>query len=83
MCILSREIGIRATPGDTTLPQDIEDQINSDALQPQEVEADGVMSKNHDLEDLIKADRYIEGKNASRRSGLGIRRTRMIPPGAV
>ena len=60
----------------------ITDQISEDVLQPKEVEADGIRSKNHDLDDLIKADRYIESKNASTR-GLGIKRTKMIPPGAV
>ncbi len=64
------------------MPDAIEDQIASDALQPKEVEVDGIRSKNHDLDDLIKADRYLESKNATSR-GLGIKRTKMIPPGAV
>jgi len=65
------------------LPEDIEDQIESDALQPKEVEADGVKVKNHSLSELIEADRYLEGKLASRTDGLGIKRTIMRPPGAV
>ena len=64
------------------MPDAIEDQIAEDALQPKEVEVDGIRSKNHDLDDLIKADRYLESKNATSR-GLGIKRTKMIPPGAV
>ena len=65
------------------MPQNIEDAITNDADQPKEVEADGVKVKNHSLPDLIEADRYLEGKNASRTTGLGIKRTIMRPPGAV
>ena len=64
------------------MPDSIKEAIESDAAQPKEVEADGVRSKNHDLDDLIHADRYLESKNATSR-GLGIKRTKMIPPGAV
>lgn len=60
----------------------IEDQIASDALEPKEVEADGIVSKNHDLDQLIKADRYLASKKAAKK-GFGIKRTKMVPPGAA
>lgn len=65
------------------MPQSIEDAITNDADQPKEVEADGVKTKQHPLPDLIEADRYLEGKKASKGSGLGIKRTIMRPPGAI
>ena len=36
----------------------------------------------HSLPDQIAADRYLEGKKATRKSGLGIPLKKLSPPGA-
>ena len=37
--------------------------------------------KQHSLPDQIAADRYLEGKKASRKKGLGIGLKKLVPPG--
>lgn len=60
----------------------IEQSIIDDAQAPKEVRSDGVEVVSHNLRDQIEADRYIAGKTAAR-SGLGVKRTRVVPPGAA
>lgn len=39
-------------------------------------------TEHHSLEDMIAADRYVKGNRAAARGGgVGIRRTKLIPPG--
>lgn len=66
------------------MADEITDAIESDALEPKIAEVDGVMVEKHPLRDQIAADKYLEGKKASRKSGgLGIKISRMEPPGAA
>jgi len=37
--------------------------------------------EQHSLKEQIEADRYLASKDAAR-NGLGVRRTKMVPPGA-
>lgn len=66
------------------MPQEIQDAIKQDAQDPKEVTSDGTTVKQHDLSDQIEADRYLASQVASKKKvGLGIRRTRMVPPGSI
>ena len=64
------------------MPQELEDAIKSDAQGPSEVRSDDLWVRQHRLKDQIEADRYLESNKAVRKK-LGIKRTKMIPPGAV
>jgi hypothetical protein len=61
----------------------LDESIESNAQGPSEAEQDGRRVKQHALPDQIAADRYLAGKAASRSKGLGIKRTRTAPPGAL
>jgi hypothetical protein len=37
--------------------------------------------KQHSLPDQIAADRYLEGKKAARKKGLGMATKKLVPPG--
>jgi hypothetical protein len=65
------------------MADDLEDTIAENAAGPEEATVDGVHVKQHSLPDQIAADRYLESKKASRAKGLGVRRTKVVPPGAV
>jgi len=49
---------------------------------PKRVMVDGQSVDQYDLTDLIEADRYL-GSKAAAKKGLGVRMTRVVPPGAV
>jgi len=59
-----------------------EDAIKKNVTGPQRVTVDGVDVEQYDLEDLIKADKHIGSRDALK-SGLGVRITRVEPPGAT
>jgi hypothetical protein len=60
----------------------LETEIRRNAKAPKRVKGDSGEVEQHSLAEQIEADRYLESKKASRARGLGIRRTKMIPPGA-
>jgi len=39
--------------------------------------------QQHSLPDQIAADRYLASKKASQSKGMGIRLTKVVPPGAA
>jgi len=41
-----------------------------------------VSVEQHSLSDQIAADRYLEGKKAVRKTGLGVTTKKLVPPGA-
>lgn len=59
------------------------DTIKTNAEGPKKVTGDAGSVEQHSLKDQIEADRYLASKTASRRSGLGIKITKTVPPGAV
>jgi hypothetical protein len=65
----------------STEPQ-LEETIRENAQAPAEVSIDGQTVKQQPLKEQIEADRYLSSKQASRQ-GLGIRKTQVVPPGAV
>ena len=60
---------------------DIEQAIHDNATGPVEASVDGQSVKQHPLRDQIEADRHLSSKDAAKRK-LGIRMTKVIPPGA-
>jgi hypothetical protein len=65
------------------VPDELDTAIQDAATEPEEATVDGVHVKQHSLPDQIAADRYLESKKASRAKGFRVRRTKVIPPGAV
>lgn len=56
--------------------------ITSNITGPKRVTVDGLLVEQYDLEQLIAADKYLGSKNATLR-GLGVKITRVEPPGAT
>ena len=63
------------------MAEDLESTIRENAQGPAEAHGDSGGMKQHSLPDQIAADRYLEGKKASRKKGLGIGLKKLIPPG--
>ncbi|MBK9128189.1 MAG: hypothetical protein IPM13_10355 [Phycisphaerales bacterium] len=64
------------------MAEEIENVIREAAQQPAEVSVDGQTVKQQPLRDQIEADRYLASKDAAKK-GLGVRMTKVVPPGAV
>lgn len=65
------------------LPADnLTDAIRENAAAPAEASVDGQAVRQHPLRDQIAADRYLASKQATKK-GLGIKLTRIVPPGAA
>ncbi len=63
------------------MPEDVRQAIEQAAQQPAEVTVDGQRVKQPKLTDQIEADRYLASKDAAKQR-LGVRMTKVIPPGA-
>jgi hypothetical protein len=63
------------------MADDLEDAIRENAEGPLEAHGDSGGMKQHKLTDHVAADRYLEGKKASRRKGLPIGLKKLVPPG--
>jgi hypothetical protein len=63
------------------MAENLDNTIHDNATGPAEVSVDGQRVRQHGVKDQIEADRYLASKTASRRK-LGIRLTKVIPPGA-
>jgi hypothetical protein len=59
-----------------------DDAIKTNAEGPRKASGDGVSIEQHSLSDQIAADRYLNSKRAARSRGLGIRMSKLVPPGA-
>ena len=64
------------------MTEDLEQSIRENAAGPKRAQGDSGSVEQHDLKDQIEADRYLASKEAAKR-GLGVRRTKVVPPGAV
>jgi len=61
----------------------IEKSIEENALGPKSVESDGQKVEQHSIADLIEADRYLNSKKAMKKKGLGIKISKLVPPGGA
>ncbi|MCP4594512.1 MAG: hypothetical protein GY842_27590 [bacterium] len=64
------------------MAEDLEQTIRESAAGPKRAQGDSGSVEQHDLTDQIQADRYLASKEAAKK-GLGVRRTKVVPPGAV
>jgi len=62
--------------------KELTDTIRENAAGPAEVSGDSGSLRQHSLKDQVEADRYLNSKEASRASGLGVRVSKLVPPGA-
>lgn len=65
------------------MAKDIEKAIEENAQQPKRASGDSVSVEQHGLQDQIAADRYLNSKEAAKSKGLGVRTSKLVPPGAT
>jgi len=65
------------------MAEELEQAIRDNAQGPAEAHGDSGGMKQHSLRDQIEADRYLSSKQAARSKTLGLRMTRIVPPGAA
>ena len=64
------------------MAETVEDAIRENAQGPKRAQGDSGSVEQHPLPEQIEADRYLASKEAARK-GLGIRMTKVVPPGAL
>jgi hypothetical protein len=64
------------------MADDLEQSIRENAQQPAKTSVDSVNVEQHSLADQIEADRYLKSREAMRSKRLGLRLTKIIPPGS-
>jgi hypothetical protein len=64
------------------MSDELEDSIRENAQQPAKAAGDSGSVEQHSLSDQIAADRYLQEKQAARSRRLGLRITKIVPPGA-
>jgi hypothetical protein len=64
------------------MAEDLKDKIKENAKGPARVRGDSGEMQQHRLKDQIEADRYLNSKEAAKSKGLGIRMSKLVPPGA-
>jgi hypothetical protein len=65
------------------MPDEITDQIETQATEPLESEADGLRAVQNPLPHLIAADKYLTGKANAARRNRGLQFTKLVPDGTV
>ncbi len=63
------------------MADELEDNIRENAAGPKRAKGDSAEMEQHSLPDQIAADRYLASKQASKKKGLGMKLTKLIPPG--
>ena len=66
-----------------TVAENLDTQIRDNAAGPKKATGDSGSVEQHALNDQIAADRYLASKKAARSRGLGIRMTKLVPPGSA
>ncbi|MEX0715163.1 MAG: hypothetical protein WD066_01180 [Planctomycetaceae bacterium] len=64
------------------MPDDLDETIRENAQGPAKASGDSGSMEQHPLRDQIDADRYLASKKAARSKRIGVRITRIVPPGA-
>jgi hypothetical protein len=64
------------------MPDDLEQAIIENAQGPKRARGDSGEMEQHSLAEQIEADRYLNSKKAAKAKGLGIRVSKIVPPGA-
>jgi hypothetical protein len=61
---------------------DLEQKIKDNASGPKSAESDGQKVEQHSIADQIEADRYLNSKAAVRKTGSGLKISKMSSSGA-
>lgn len=64
------------------MADDLEQTIRENADGPAKASGDSGSMEQHKLSDQIAADRYLASKQATKSKRLGLRFTKIVPPGA-
>ncbi|MEW4530219.1 hypothetical protein [Maioricimonas sp. JC845] len=64
------------------MADDLDDVIQENAEGPAEARGDSGSVRQHSLKDQIEADRYLAAKRAARAKRLGLRLSKLVPPGS-
>ena len=64
------------------MADDLEQTIRENADGPAKASGDSGSMEQHKLSDQIAADRYLASKQATKSKRLGLRITKIVPPGA-
>ncbi len=65
------------------MADEIEKTIEDNAKGPKKATGDSGSVEQHSLSDQITADKYLASKKAARSRGLGIRMSKLVPPGSA
>lgn len=60
---------------------DLKEAIRENAKGPAKAAGDSGSVEQHPLRDQIEADRYLNSKKAAKAKRLGLRITKLVPPG--
>jgi hypothetical protein len=63
------------------MSEELTDTIEQNAKGPAKASGDSGSMEQHRLSEQIAADRYLASKGAARRKGLGVKMTKLVPPG--
>jgi hypothetical protein len=64
------------------MAEELDTTIRDNASGPKRAKGDSVEMEQHGLTDQIAADRYLASKKAAKSKGLGLRVSKLVPPGA-
>ena len=64
------------------MSEDLDKTIAENAQGPKRAQGDSGSVEQHDLKDQIAADRHLASKEAAKK-GLGVKMTKVVPPGAA
>lgn len=64
------------------MAEDLGEAIRENAQGPKRAQGDSGSVEQHSLQDQIEADRYLASKQAAKK-GVGVKMTKVVPPGAV
>lgn len=63
------------------MSESLEDSIRESATGPAKASGDSGSIEQHPLPDQIAADRYLQSKKAAKGKGLGVKFSKLVPPG--
>ena len=64
------------------MPDDLDETIRDNAQGPAKAAGDAGSVEQHPLPDQIAADRYLKSQQVAKSKSVGVRFTKIIPPGA-
>ena len=64
------------------MDDDLDRTIQDNAAGPRKAAGDSGSVEQHPLRDQVEADRYLSSKKAARSKGLGVKISKLVPPGA-